>query len=149
MALRDLISNIKESVGFNPEVLTADEDSTTFDMQGFESLVAIVQVGASGDTLSGSVFLELILEHGDEQDGSDAVAVTSADDVLPGTALALGVFATIDDPAEDDAVFKIGYRGTKRYVRVAVDLTGTHTNGIPVSVIGIKGDASNQATSAA
>lgn len=146
MALRDIISNIKESVGFNPEVLTADKNGVTFDMQGFESLMAMVQVGVSGDTLSGSVFLELILQHGDLQDGSDAVAVTSADDVLPGTALPLGVFATIDDPAEDDAVHTVGYRGTKRYVRVVVDLTGTHTNGIPVAVVGIKGDASNQPT---
>lgn len=146
MALRDLISNIKESVGFNPELLSADENGVTFDMQGFESLVAFVLAGVSLDTLSGSVFVEFILQHGDLQDGSDAVAVTSADDVLPGTALPLGVFATIDDPAEDDAVYKIGYRGTKRYVRVVADFTGTHTNGFPLAVLGIKGDASNQAT---
>lgn len=143
---RDIIHSLLELAGFNPEVLTADKNGVTADMKGFQSVMFVVPVGISGDTLSGSVFVELILQAGDLQDGSDAVAVTDADEVLGNTVDSSGVFATIDDPAEDDAIHSIGYRGNKRYPRIAVDLTGTHTNGIPIAVLNLKGDPSHGPT---
>ena len=141
--MRDLINNVSRDQVLDPVVVTADAETTATDMQGFDSLIMSVLMGDSGDTLSGSLFTELILQHGDLANGSDAVAVADTDVVLgEGGSIASGVFATIDAPAEDSAVFSIGYVGKKRYVRVAIDTTGTHTNGTPIGVVALKGHPS-------
>lgn len=139
---RDLLNNVSIDQVLDSVVVTTDINTTTTDMQGFDSCVMAVLMGDSGDTLSGSVFHELILQHGDQSDGSDAVAVGD-DDVLlrDGETIASGVFALVDAPAEDSRKFDIGYVGTKRYVRVVIDTTGTHSNGTPMAVAAIKSHA--------
>lgn len=121
-------------------VKTADEDGDSVDNRGFNSVLHFITLGVSGDTLSGSVLAELKLEESD--DDSTFIPVTNSDDVNINTNSSDGVvvnpdsngiFATINDPAEDDLVYAIGYRGTKRYSRVVYDITGTHTNGMPMS----------------
>ena len=140
MATRDLINNVKRDQVMDSVVITADTNTTTTDMQGFESLLMSLNMGDSGDTLSGSVFFELILQHGDESDGSDAAAVADTDVILDsGGSIASGVFALIDAPAEDSTDFNIGYVGKKRYVRISIDATGTHSNGTPMGVLALKG----------
>ena len=141
--MRDLINNISRDQVLDPVAVTADTETTTTDMQGFDSLIMSVLMGDSGDILSGSLFTELILQHGDLANGSDAVAVADTDVVLgEGGGISSGVFALIDAPAEDSAEFSIGYVGKKRYVRVAIDVTGTHTNGTPIGVVALKGHPS-------
>jgi hypothetical protein len=136
--MRDLHNNINITQVLDPVVVTADVESTAIDMQGYDSLELVVLMGESGDTLSGSLYTELILQEGAESDGSDAAAVAQNDAI--GTVTS-GVFATVDAAAEDDAVFKIGYIGDARYVRVAIDVTGTHTNGTPIGIIAIRSNA--------
>jgi hypothetical protein len=114
-------------------VRTADADGATIDRQGAEDLTFTALVGASGDTLSGSVYVLLEVEHSD--DGSTWADCANADLTNTVTGATTGTFAKIDDPAEDDAVFKVGYIGGKRYVRVVQNLVGTHTNGIPIGVV--------------
>lgn len=149
--MKDLHSNIKVAEGLAPIVLTADQNCATIDRQGFESVEHIVMLGATGDTLSGSVYIDLVLQ--DSDDGSTWGDVTAANDVIVGgdgvsTAPdANGIFATIDDNAEDDRHFRIGYRGGKRYSRVQIDLTGTHTNGIEAACLAVLGDAHQGGTS--
>ena len=45
----------------------------------------------------------------------------------------------VDAAAEDEVVIARSYIGSKRYVRVFIDHTGTHTNGFPYSALVIKG----------
>jgi hypothetical protein len=147
----DLHNNIKVVGAYAPIIITADADGGTVDRQGFESVEHVVFLGATGDTLSGSVYAELVLQHSDN--GSTWVDVTSADDVLVGNdgvsaaPDANGVFATIDANAEDERHFRIGYRGGKRYSRVQCDLTGSHSNGIEFCAIGILGHPHQAPTS--
>lgn len=143
--MRDLHNNIKFIQTVDPVVASSDTNGATVDRQGFESVEHIVFVGESGDTLSGSVYLELVLQHSD--DDSTWSDVTSAADVLVNADSGVsapnssGVFRTIDAAAEDDAKYRIGYVGGKRYSRVQLDFTGTHTNGIPVCVAAALGHA--------
>ena len=101
--------------------------------------------GESGDTLSGSVKLDLVLQHSD--DGSSWSDVTSASDVLVNADSGVsapdanGIFRTIDAAAEDDAKYRIGYVGGKRYSRISLDFTGTHTNGFPLCAAAVLGHA--------
>lgn len=145
----DLHSNIKVVQNIVPIVLNNDTEGTPasgVDTKGFDACEFIVSVGASADTLSGSVYLELKLQHSD--DNSAWSAVSSVDDIIVGscprvtTVDSNGTFALIDAAAEDEFHFRIGYRGIKRYVRVFIDTTGTHTNGTPVSSIAVLSSAS-------
>ena len=138
----DLVSKLQPEQLLAPAAeINADAQGVEIDMQGYSSVAFLGNVGVSGDTLSGSVVIELALEESDVS-GSGFTAVADEDiiDAVAGAAQT-GTFAVIDDPAEDDTVYKVGYRGHKRYVRPIVNFIGTHTNGTPISFTGILGDA--------
>ena len=109
--------------------------------------MCIFDIGAEGDTLSGSVKIDVKLEHSD--DDSSYSAVTSNSDITDGAIDSNGIWATFDDNAEAPAVVGIGYIGGKRYVRVVADFTGTHSNGTPVSAMVLKGFARHSADAGA
>lgn len=124
-------------------VRTADANGATVDLQGFNAAAITAAVGVSGDTLSGSVKVELEVQHSlDDGAGAPAAWVACADaDLLNSvTGTNTGTFAVIDDAAEDDAVYATGYVGGRRFVRVVANLTGTHTNGIPLSAVAVLGE---------
>lgn len=144
--MRDLYNNLNVVQTVDPVVATADVNGAGVDRQGYDSVLHIVNVGESGDTLSGSVYMDLILQ--DSPDNSTWTDVTDANYINGAfTDSANGIFATIDDAAEDDAVHKIGYRGPERYSRVVYDITGTHTNGTPMSMTAIRGNAQDNKVS--
>ena len=132
--MRDMASDVSIASTILPIVVNNDTEGTgtAVDLQGFESATLIVHVGASGDTLSGTVLHTINLQHSDTTTSGDFTTVAAADCI--GTN---GV--VIDDPAEDDVILKIGYSGTKRYVRAFVDTTGTHSNGTPISACVVRG----------
>jgi hypothetical protein len=105
-------------------------------MAGFRDVTVAVLVGESGDTLSGSVYIELEMQESD--DDSTYTAVPNAEITNSVTGTNVGTFALIDAAAEDDAVFQSKYLGNKQYVKVNVNVTGTHTNGTPIGVIAVQ-----------
>ena len=137
--MMDLANNLIAVQSLAPAVRTADANGTGVDLQGFEGAMAIFDIGAEGDTLSGSVKIDVKLEHSD--DNSSFSAVTSSSDVTDGSVDSNGIWATFDANAEAPAVVGIGYVGGKRYLRVVADFTGTHSNGSPVSAMIVKGFA--------
>ena len=152
--MRELHSNIKAVTMIAPIVGNNDTEGTPAagaDLKGFNSCELIAMCGVSGDTLSGSVKVDIILEESD--DDSTWTAVTDANDVVfasDGTVAAPdsnGLIATIDDAAEDPDTFRIGYIGNKRYARLRFDFTGTHTNGMPISSMAILGHPAKAPTS--
>jgi hypothetical protein len=124
-----------------PAVVTADANGTTVDLQGFNSAMVVVNTGVEGDTLSGSVKFDFILEHSDND--SDWSAVTSSTDVTEGSVDSSGIFLTLDANAETPQISQIGYIGGKQYIRCKIDVTGTHSNGTPMGVTVIKGNPSD------
>lgn len=145
MAYRDLNSDLKFVKLLDPATITADANSASVDTREHDSAVLVAQVGESGDTLSGSVKLEVEVEESD--DNSAWTDVADADLDAPVTGTNTGTIAVIDAAAEDDVVVPVGYRGSKRYVRVVFNLTGTHTNGTPVSAMAVLGHAHRSPTS--
>lgn len=120
-----------------PAVYTSDQNSTAVDMKGYSDLSFLASVGNSGDTLSGTVYWLLELEHSD--DNSAWTDCTDAEITNAVTGTNTGTFAKIDDPAEDSLAVSVGYKGSKRYVRCVVNAVGTHTNGTPIGVTAIRG----------
>ncbi len=134
---KDLLSNLQVDQVLDPAIITTDALSSVIDMLDYNSCLIMASIGESGDTLSGSVKAEVEVQHSD--DDSTYVAAPDADvrDSVVGTNV--GTLAVIDDAAEDDVVVVGQYVGKKRYVKVAINLTGTHTNGIPVGVVAARG----------
>lgn len=121
----------------DPVVVTADTVTAGVDTSDCNAAKISVLVGESGDTLSGSVYFDFILET--SPDNSAWTAVTNDDVVIGQTVDSNGIFATIDAAAEDDVVLTIGYIGLEQYFRVNIDATGTHTNGTPMGAVSEKG----------
>jgi len=101
----------------------------------------VVQIGISGDTLSGSVYAEIEVEESDDDATYTDVADADLTNYVTGTNT--GTICKIDDAAEDPAIHGTSYIGDARYVRSVVNLTGTHTNGIEVAVAVVLGHAHN------
>lgn len=147
--MRDLLNNLKVVNLLHPIVVNNDTEGTPvtalLNRDGYEAAAVIAQIGISGDTLSGSVYLTVKAQESD--DGSTWAAITDDTKLIRGSGSAApdsnGIVATIDDAAEDDVMLCVGYVGDKQYFRLTLDLTGTHTNGIPCSMIGLLG-AANQ-----
>jgi len=95
--------------------------SNTIGRQVFRTALAIVQTGTITDGTH-------TVEVQESDDNSSFTAVVDAD--LQGTEPAIGA-------ADDNVVYEIGYRGTKRYLRVAVVTTGATVGGTFGAVIAL------------
>ena len=144
--MKDLANNISIIQSIAPVVGTSDTNGTGVDLQFFESATAVVDTGVEGDTLSTSVKIDFKLE--DSDDNSTFSAVTSSLHVTDGSVDSNGIFLTLDANAETPQVTSIGYVGGKRYVRVVLAKTGTHSNGTPIGAIVVRGHARNSADNA-
>jgi len=133
--MRDLYHNIQTSQVLHPVTATTTKTSATVDVQGFDGAVLTVALGQSGDTLSGSVYWTLKLTHSDES-AANFTDVTLAD--LRNGAETIAV----NSPSLDETCYSFGYAGTKRYLRVVATASGTHTNGTPMAMLAVLGDAS-------
>jgi hypothetical protein len=135
--MRDLNNNIAARPTVNPAVLSADTNGTGVDLQGFDAVEVLASLGTQGVTLSGSVFIDFILQ--ESNDNSTYVAVP--DGYLIGTPITpgSGIFARIDANSKAARSYAIGYCGNKRYVRCVVDFTGAHATGTPISVVALLG----------
>ena len=136
---RDIYSNLNLTQMLTPVNVQADVDSGSVDTRAFDSLMLLANIGLSGDVLSGAVFIELEVE--DSPNDSDWTDAADADLTNSVTGTNTGTFALIDAPAEDELRYIVGYKGDKRYVRVVVNVTGTHTNGTPMAVSAVQGHA--------
>ncbi|MCD6035234.1 MAG: hypothetical protein K0R63_975 [Rickettsiales bacterium] len=131
--MKDLYHNLKITQLSKPAVATGNVTSDSIDMQGYQSLSVLFDVGQSGDTLSGSLKWTLTAEESDND--SDFTAV-GASDLHNGVASVV-----IDEAAEDETVVTFGYKGAKRYIRAVATKTGTHTNGTPIGIVAVQGHA--------
>ena len=143
----DLANNTAVALSYKPTVTTAAANGTGVDLQGYKSATLVAYIGAEGDTLSGSVYFEISIEHSDDNsDWSDCAQA----DITNGTIAAGGIWLKVDgtgtagtsgNPDSTGTVTQVGYIGGKRYVRGVIAKTGTHSTGTPIGLLVVKGDA--------
>lgn len=141
--MRDIADNVKVVAALVPVVATADTDGVDIDLQGFNSAMLILNIGIEGDTLSGSVKFDFILQDAPDDGAGSAdtyVNVTDNNIVNYGTVDSSGIFLTVDADGEIPAITRIGYVGTKRFIRLKIDATGTHSNGTPMGCVAVLGN---------
>lgn len=142
--MKDLSNSISPAISLAPAVSgSGARTGTGVDLQGYESATVLVDVGAEGDTLSGSVHFEISLEESDDNSTFTDVAQAG---IIDGTISSGGIFLKLDgttggDPDTTGGIFRVGYVGGKRYIRVVLAKTGTHSNGTPLGAMVIRSHA--------
>jgi len=143
--MRDMRQNISTVMGLAPGVLTADANGVTVDRLGFDSVTFAVAMGVGGDTFTGSKRLDFIVEHSD--DGTTWAPV-GADNVIGAEADVNGVVLSQRTAHAAADVRRIGYVdgtiGDRRYVRLNLDVVGTHGAGTPLAVVAILGNPASK-----
>jgi hypothetical protein len=134
--MRDLYNKIAPVVAIPAAAYSADNTPAAIDLLGFEGAVIALEVGVGGITFTGSNKIEFVLTHSNDGVTYDNVAdkdLTGVSGVTGGIVKSL----TAAKAAAD--VTKIGYRGSRRYLKLLADFSGTHGSPTPISALVIKG----------
>lgn len=134
--MRDLTNGLHLKPAFAPKAAVTDDTaqvSTTCDLKGFSSCMLAMITGTLSDA---NATFALLIEDSDD----DSTYAAVADEYLNGTE-ALGGFTF----ADDGECRKIGYHGSKRYVRATVTPTG-NTGNLFLAGTWVLGHPSRQAT---
>ena len=156
MAIRKALhSNIKVVQHLSAAAYTTTQTPANgVDMEGFNSIEFVLSVGVVTNIAnSPQPSWAFKLQESDSQSSGFTDVVTVADTVSGSSAspatspnTSTGVFLTVDDSAEDDAVYRIGYIGNKRYVR-CVGTAANTPGSTPISITAVLGHAALAPTS--
>jgi hypothetical protein len=110
--MRDLHNNVTVRRVLSPASVSDNtaQVGQIIDVQGHKELEFVI---STGTLTTGAATFTTLIEHGDAANLSDAAAVS--DSQLIGTEAAASFTG-----ADDDKVYKIGYTGSKRYVRLTI-----------------------------
>ncbi len=132
MASRDIHNNLHFVPLITPVAARTDNTaivSAIIDTSGYEGVELVLVTGANTDV---NATFAVLVEDGDNSGLSDNVAV--ADSFLIGTGA--GASFTF---ADDGECRKIGYIGSKRYVRMTVTPSGNDSGNIFISGVAVLG----------
>lgn len=130
--MRDLMNNIHVVPLIAPVAARTDNTaivSSIIDVKGYDSAVFAIVTGTNTDA---NATFAVLVEHDDASGFGTASAVDDAD--LNGTEVLAGFTF-----ADDVECRKIGYRGSKRYVRVTVTPSGNDSGNIFLAGMAILG----------
>lgn len=126
--MRDMKNNVGASVTLAPATRTTDATGTGVDRTGYESVTLLVQVGLL--TMG-----EYSFPFKESDDDITYTTIAAAD--LIGDAI------VINDASDDEKVYRLGYKGKKKYVRGDLAVTAQSpsiTTGLPCSAMILLGD---------
>lgn len=136
--MQDLLDKIHTIRALSPVATPADNTvqvTQIINRQGFESLTFLIATGALPD--ADATFTVALFE--DDAAGMGTETAVAAGDIVGTLALAGFIFS------DDDKVFKVGYRGTKQYVRAKIT-PAANTSASLLCVIAVLGHASQLPT---
>ncbi len=146
--MHSIVDNIKIEQALMPQVIQGSAlNSGDIDMLGAENLSVVLLVGDMSDVLSGSVKVDVKIQHADD-DGSgvpDTYVDCDDEDVLNASGLTAGVFLSVDEAAKEQSRHVIEYRGAKRFVKVTATPTGLSTGG-EIAILSLKGGLNQKPT---
>lgn len=128
--MRDIANNIGVKLAITPAVKTAAGDGVAIDTLGFNSVAFAVNTGA----VAGAGDFGVKLQHSDTATGGDFVDAPA------------GTF-TSNAPATlaASSAYKVGYVGTKRYVRLQTIMAGGTS--IALGAVAVLGNAASRPVS--
>ncbi len=119
---KDLYNNLALAKSVAPQFINSNTTitGTGVDLRGFEGALVVLSAGAITGTGSQNVYTPEV----QESDSSDTGFTAVADANLIGTEA-----AAVHNGGTDNTIKKIGYIGTKRYIRVVLTTTAFTTAG--------------------
>lgn len=128
--MRDFMNGVHVVRAISPQAARTDNTaivSQIIDRAGYDGLGFAINIGTNTDT---NATFTVLVEHGDASNLSDASSVPDAQ--LTGTE----VLASFDF-ADDNEVRKIGYVGSKRYVRLTITPAANDSGNIFVDAVAL------------
>lgn len=130
--LEDIMFGVLLELVDMPENNTGARTGSTIDLKGFEGCKVGVIFGDSQDTLAVGLYWTCKLQ---EAEIIGTWTDVAAADVIGNTS---NQFGLVNAPTEDQAVYSLGYKGKKRYLRAVVTDTGSHSSGTIIAIVAIK-----------
>jgi hypothetical protein len=121
--MRDFYTMLLATLALTSQTIAQDAsaDGEIIDMRDADSATWLIGLG----TVPASQAVTITLRHGDESDLSDAATVPIKDALIGASSdNESSSDASVAAAAGESGVFKIGYVGIKRYVRVRVTTVG-------------------------
>lgn len=125
--LRGLAQKIKNYMLLAAQSVTADVASASVDLANLRSFGFLVSVGTFSFTGSNKIGLEIY-----ESDDNSTFTIASAADHVG------GVIKELSAATDDETVHLVEYRGTKRYIKLNLNVSGTVA--APIAVVGHSSD---------
>ena len=134
--MRDLHSGM--SVVEAIAVAEYDDDNTpaAIDLQGYDAAEIVLAIGTGGITFTSTNKIEFKLTHSDDDTSYETV---TEKDVLGLSSVGEGgIIKALTAAHAAAAVYRYGYVGGKRYLKLLADFSSTHGTGTPLAAIVIK-----------
>lgn len=138
MNMKDMHSRTKAVVAIGAATLTADNAPAAVDLQGYSAAELILAIGIGGITFTTTDKIEFVLTHSD--DNSTYSNVTDAD-MLGVSNISSGIIKSLTAAHAAAAVYRFGYVGGKRYLKLLADFSGAHATGTPIAATVVAGRA--------
>ncbi|MGE4321932.1 MAG: hypothetical protein AB7E60_02760 [Sphingobium sp.] len=135
--MKDIHSGLIALAAIGAAALDADNTPAAIDLIGYDAAEILLAIGIGGITFSGTNKIEFKLTHSDDNVTYTAV---EADDVLGAASVGTGgIIKALTAAHAAAAVYRFGYKGGKRYLKLLADFSGTHGTGTPIAAIVLKG----------
>lgn len=129
MGFKDLHTHIAVSSAIDNATFTADNTPAAVDLRDYQSAELLIHVGIGGITFDTTDKIEFKLTHSDD-DSTYTDVVT--DDVQGVTVASDGIVLSLVAAHAAASITAVGYKMTKRYVKLLADFSGTHGTGTPI-----------------
>lgn len=136
MPQRDLYNNLATVQLLDPQAINdTDTKSALLDTREHGGALILVPCGTFTGADADS-YVSLILQESDTTVDGDFTAVATTDMHRAITTATAGLFGLVNSTSVDNALFKVGYIGSKRYIRVLLDFT-TGTGGVTAANVSV------------
>lgn len=132
----DMSEVLSPAVLIGAAALSADNTPASIDLAGYGACTIVLAIGIGGITFDGSNKIEFKLTESDDNSTFTAVA---DDDVVGSTVATGGIIKSLVAAHAAAAFYRYGYVGTKRYLKLLADFTGTHGAATPIAATAICG----------
>lgn len=134
--MRDVHSHMLAAVAIGAAALDADNTPPAIDLQGYQAAEILLAIGVGGITFDATNKIEFKLTHSDDDVTYTAVTVV---DMLGLESVGTGgIVKSLTAAHAAAAVYRFGYKGGRRYLKLLADFSGTHGSGTPIAATVLK-----------
>ena len=133
--MADQISDLKPVHSIASQLATSTKTGTTIDRFGYNALSVLFVFGAWTD----GTYTPKLTESDDDSSYSDV----AAGDLIASPITAQAI-AAVSSSGGQNKVQSVGYKGTKRYIRPVVTVTGSPSTGAQIGAYGLLGHPVNK-----